>query len=104
MKTRPNNAATRTSRRSVRRHPRGALAAAAASTVASLGVARVASSPWMMNVAVRTHDGAHFAKNQVHLGSLRGEDLFKAVCLVLVLIGTIMVCGGSDALLKIMAL
>ena len=48
--------------------------------------------------------GAHFAKNKVHLGSLRGEDLIKALCLLLVIVGALLVCGGSDTLLKIMAL
>jgi hypothetical protein len=48
--------------------------------------------------------GAHFAKNQVHLGSLRGEDLIKALCLLLVIMGALLVSGGSDTLLKIMAL
>lgn len=46
--------------------------------------------------------GAHFAKNQVHLGSLRGEDVFKAVCIAFVVVGAIMVTTGSTALKTLM--
>lgn len=46
--------------------------------------------------------GAHFAKNQVHLGSLRGEDIIKAVCIALVIVGAIMSTSGSKALTTLM--
>lgn len=46
--------------------------------------------------------GAHFAKNEAHLGSLRGEDLAKAICIALMVIGAAMVSFGSTALPNLM--
>jgi hypothetical protein len=47
--------------------------------------------------------GAHFAKNQIHLGSLRGEDVIKAVSIAIMVIGALMVTGGSKALTTLMS-
>lgn len=46
--------------------------------------------------------GAHFAGNQLHLGSLRGEDILKALCIGLMVIGAIMTTANSTALTAIM--
>ncbi len=46
--------------------------------------------------------GAHFAKNTTHLGSLRGEDLVKALCIALIVIGAVMTSAGSAALTTIL--
>jgi len=47
--------------------------------------------------------GAHFAKNEVHLGSLRGEDIIKAICIATMVIGALMVSGGSKSLITLMS-
>ncbi len=47
--------------------------------------------------------GAHFAKNKAHLGSLLGEDWVKAICIGIMIIGTIMVSFGSKSLVDIMS-
>ncbi|QUL99055.1 MAG: hypothetical protein IMF26_03015 [Candidatus Fermentithermobacillus carboniphilus] len=47
--------------------------------------------------------GAHFAKNQVHLGSLRGEDLVKVICIGLIVVGAILTTFGNKTLSDLMA-
>jgi hypothetical protein len=47
--------------------------------------------------------GAHFAKNQVHLGSLRAEDIIKALCIGLMVIGAFATTSGSTALKSLLA-
>lgn len=47
--------------------------------------------------------GAHFAKNKVHLGSLRGEDLIKALCIAVVVLGAIMTSADSKALTTLLS-
>lgn len=47
--------------------------------------------------------GAHFSQNKVHLGSLWGEDIIKAVCIVLIVVGAIMTTLGSKFLTDLLA-
>lgn len=47
--------------------------------------------------------GAHFARNKTHLGSLRGEDLIKAVCIVVIVLGAIFTSAGSKALTTLLS-
>lgn len=47
--------------------------------------------------------GAHFADNKAHLGSLRGEDLIKAICIVLMVVGAVLTTFGSNALTKLLS-
>lgn len=47
--------------------------------------------------------GAHFAKNELHLGSLRGEDIIKAICIVLMVLGAILTSSGSKTLTTLMS-
>jgi hypothetical protein len=47
--------------------------------------------------------GAHFAKNQTHLGSLRAEDIIKALCIGLMVIGAFATTSGSTALKSLLA-
>ncbi|HHX29316.1 MAG TPA: hypothetical protein GX716_09970 [Firmicutes bacterium] len=47
--------------------------------------------------------GAHFTNNKVHLGSLRAEDLVKAACLAIMVIGAVMTTAGSDVLKTLMS-
>ena len=47
--------------------------------------------------------GAHFAKNQIHLGSLRAEDIIKALCIGLMVIGAFATTSGSTALKSLLA-
>lgn len=46
--------------------------------------------------------GAHFTNNKTHLGSLRGEDWAKAICLAVMVIGAVMATAGSGALKAVM--
>jgi hypothetical protein len=47
--------------------------------------------------------GAHFTNNKTHLGSLRGEDLVKAICLAIMVIGALVTTAGSDAFKTLMS-
>lgn len=47
--------------------------------------------------------GAHFTNNKTHLGSLRGEDLVKAICIAIMIVGAVMTTAGSNALKTIMS-
>jgi hypothetical protein len=47
--------------------------------------------------------GAYFAKNKVHLGSIFGEDMVKAVCLAIMVIGALLVTAGNDSLKTLMS-
>ncbi|MEX0974404.1 MAG: DUF6754 domain-containing protein [Bacillota bacterium] len=47
--------------------------------------------------------GAHFGKNKTHLGSLRGEDLIKALCIAVIVLGAFMTSAGSNALKTLMS-
>jgi len=46
--------------------------------------------------------GAYFSQNSSHLGSLRGEDIVKAVCIAFALVGAVMVTTGSRSLITLM--
>jgi len=46
---------------------------------------------------------AHFAKNELHLGSLRAEDIIKAVSIGLMIIGAVSVTLGSTGIKTLMA-
>jgi len=47
--------------------------------------------------------GAYFGRNYIHLGSLRGEDLIKGICLALAIVGAVMVTFGSKDLITLLA-
>jgi hypothetical protein len=47
--------------------------------------------------------GAYFGKNKLHLGSLRGEDILKAACIGLMVIGAILNLAGSKTLTTLMS-
>ncbi len=47
--------------------------------------------------------GAHFADNKAHLGSLRGEDFIKAICIGLIIVGAVLTTFGSNFLTNLLA-
>ncbi|HHY11897.1 MAG TPA: hypothetical protein GX529_04625 [Firmicutes bacterium] len=47
--------------------------------------------------------GAHFAENEFHLGSLRAEDIVKALCIGFMVAGALLTTAGSVALTTLMA-
>jgi len=47
--------------------------------------------------------GAHFSKNEYHLGSLRAEDIVKALCIGFMIVGALMVTSGSTALVSMLS-
>jgi hypothetical protein len=46
--------------------------------------------------------GAYFGQNKLHLGCIRGEDILKAVCIGLMVVGGVLNLAGSDALTTLM--